>query len=424
METRHHVVIVGGGFGGLHAARALKKAPVRVTLIDRRNFHLFQPLLYQVATGGLSPADIASPLRGILSRQKNIQVLLGEVTGFDLPNQFVELGDQTIHFDSLIVASGVRHHYFGNTNWEQHAPGLKTIEDALAIRRRILYAFEAAERETNPALVQAWLTFVVVGGGPTGVEMAGAIGEIARYTLRHNFRAIDPSRAKICLVEGLNQVLSSYRPKLAARAAHDLEQMGVDVHLNTLVTDIQADYVVLKSGEATQVVQAKTIIWAAGVQASPLGKQLADAAGAKVDRLGRVLVEPDMSLPSYPTIFVIGDLANRSDAEGQPLPGVALVAIQQGKYVARLITKRLKNEPAPPPFRYVNLGSMATIGRARAVADMGWLRLTGYWGWLAWLFVHLMRLVGYENRISVFVQWAYNYVTRNRSARLITGEGE
>lgn len=424
METRHHVVIVGGGFGGLHAARALKKAPVRVTLIDRRNFHLFQPLLYQVATGGLSPADIASPLRGILSRQQNVQVLLGDVTSVDLPNQTVWLDDQAVHFDSLVVATGVRHHYFGNANWEQHAPGLKTIEDALAIRRRILYAFEAAERETDPELVQAWLTFVVVGGGPTGVEMAGAIGEIARYTLRRNFRAIDPSRAKIYLVEGLNQVLSSYRPKLAARAAHDLEQMGVDVHLNTLVTDIQADHVVLKSGETTQVVKAQTIIWAAGVQASPLGKQLADAAGAKVDRLGRVLVEPNMSLPNYPSIFVIGDLANCPDAEGQPLPGVALVAIQQGKYVARLITKRLKNEPALPPFRYVNLGSMATIGRARAVADMGWLRLTGYWGWLAWLFVHLMRLVGYENRISVFVQWAYNYVTRNRSARLITGEGE
>ncbi|MCB9436046.1 MAG: NAD(P)/FAD-dependent oxidoreductase [Anaerolineales bacterium] len=424
METRHHVVIVGGGFGGLHAARALKRAPVRVTLIDRRNFHLFQPLLYQVATGGLSPADIASPLRGILSHQKNVHVVLGEVTGFDLPNHIVRLADHAIHFDSLIVATGVRHHYFGNTDWEHHAPGLKTIEDALAIRRRILYAFEAAERETDPALVQAWLTFVVVGGGPTGVEMAGAIGEIAHFTLRNNFRSIDPSQARIYLVEGLNQVLSNYRPKLAARAANDLQQMGIDVHLNTMVTDIQADHVVLKSGASTQEIQAKTIIWAAGVQASPLGKQLAGAADAEVDRLGRVLVEPDMSLPNYPHVFVIGDLANRPDVEGQPLPGVALVAIQQGKYVARLLIKRLNNESTSPPFRYINLGSMATIGRARAVADMGWLRLTGYWGWLAWLFVHLMRLVGYENRISVFVQWAYNYVTRNRSARLITGEGE
>lgn len=424
METQHHVVIIGGGFGGLHATRAMKRLPVRISLIDRRNFHLFQPLLYQVATGGLSPADIAAPLRGILSRQKNVRVLMGEVTGFDLAHQAVLMGDQSISFDSLVVATGVRHFYFGHHDWEAHAPGLKTIEDALNIRHRILYAFEAAERETNPSHIEAWLTFVVVGGGPTGVEMAGAIGEIARYTLKHNFRSIDPSHAKIYLVEGVDRVLSGYRPKLSARAAQDLQQMGVDVLLNTFVTDIQTNHVVLKAGDSTQTIPAKTVIWAAGIQASPLGSQLAVATGVETDRLGRIRVQPDLSIPQHPNIFVIGDLAHCPDAHGNPLPGVALVAIQQGKYVARLIAKRLASQPSPPAFHYHNLGSMATIGRARAVADMGWLRLAGYWGWLAWLFVHLMRLVGFENRVSVFVQWAFNYLTRNRSARLITGEGE
>lgn len=422
-EKQHHVVIIGGGFGGLYTVKQFKRAPVRVTLIDKRNFHLFQPLLYQVATGALSPADIASPLRGILHRQKNVQVILDEVVGFDVEKKQVLLREaEPIAYDSLIVAAGSANHYFDHPTWIDPAPGLKTIEDALSIRSKILYAFEAAERETDPAKIKAWLTFIVIGGGPTGVEMAGAIAEIARFTLKNNFRRIDPTQATIQLIEGIDRVLPVYPRKLSARAKRDLEKMGVTVRLNTQVTDIQEGQLTVKTGDQTERMTAQTIVWMAGVKGSPLGQALASVTGAELDRIGRVIVQADMSLPNYPNIFVIGDMANFSHQTGQPLPGVAQVAMQQGRYVARLVQKRIKGEAAPPPFRYKNLGNMATIGRAAAVADFGWLRLAGFIGWLAWLFVHLMKLVGFENRLSVFVQWAYSYFTRNRSARLITGE--
>ncbi|MCC7207740.1 MAG: NAD(P)/FAD-dependent oxidoreductase [Anaerolineae bacterium] len=426
----HRVVIVGGGFGGLEAARTLKDAPVQVTVIDRRNFHLFQPLLYQVATGGLSPANIAAPLRAILKRQKNTGVLLGEVTGIDTARRDVHTPEGPVPYDSLIVATGVRHQYFGHPEWEQFAPGLKTIEDATAIRRRVLMAFEAAERETDPDAVRAWLTFVVIGGGPTGVEMAGAIAEIARFTLRGNFRRIDPTQARVVLVERLDRVLPSYPAGLSRSAQRSLEEFGVELHLKRSVLDIAADRVTLSHADdetATDTIPTHTVVWAAGVQGSPLGRQLAEATGAELDRFGRVIVNPDLTLPGHPEIFVIGDLANFGHQTGEPLPGVAQVAIQQGRYAARLIRGRLKGETsaaAPKPFRYTDLGSMATIGRAAAVADLRFVRLTGFLGWLSWLFVHLMRLVYFQNRILVFAQWAWSYFTRNRAARLITGYAE
>ncbi len=420
METMPRVVIVGGGFGGLYAARSLGGLPVQVTLIDRRNFHLFQPLLYQVATGALSPANIAAPLRAILKQQKNARVLLGDVTGFDVAGRRVLLSDGDVPYDMLIVATGVRHHYFGNNHWEEMAPGLKTVEDATEIRRRVLLAFEAAERETDPARIKDWLTFVVVGGGPTGVELAGALAEIARYTLRDNFRSIDPAAAQIVLLEAADRVLSSYPEDLARKAADALARLGVTVRTGAAVTDIQPDAVTVR-GEQTETISTRTVLWSAGVAGSPLGKALAEATGVPLDRAGRVMVQPDMSLPGHPDIFVIGDLANYSHQTGKPLPGVAQVAIQQGRYVAGLIRCRVQGG-AMRPFRYHDLGNMATIGRAAAVADLGRIRLSGFLGWAAWLFIHLMNLVYFQNRILVFVQWAWNYFTRNRAARLITGE--
>lgn len=421
MEKPHHVVIIGGGFGGLYAARSLKRAPVWVTLIDRRNFHLFQPLLYQVATGGLSPANIAAPLRAILKRQKNTRVLLAEVIDIDAANRRVVLSDGEVGYDTLIVATGARHNYFGNDQWEKLAPGLKTIEDATEMRRRILLAFEAAERESDPDKLQGWLTFVVVGAGPTGVELAGTLGEMARHTLKHDFRAINPADARIFLVEGLDRVLPSYPPELSAKAQAALARLGVSVRTGAIVTDIQSDAVTLRCGERSERIPTRTVLWAAGVQASPLGRALAAAAGATLDRVGRVVVEPDLSLPGHPEIFVIGDLAHFSHQTGKPLPGVAPVAMQQGRYVAKLVERRLRGEEMPP-FHYKDYGSMATIGRAAAVADLGRLRFSGFFAWLTWLFIHLMYLVQFENRVLVLMQWALNYFTRNRYARLITGE--
>lgn len=421
MEKPHHVVIIGGGFGGLYAARSLKRAPVWVTLIDRRNFHLFQPLLYQVATGGLSPANIAAPLRAILKRQKNTRVLLAEVIDIDAANRRVVLSDGEVGYDTLIVATGARHNYFGNDQWEKLAPGLKTIEDATEMRRRILLAFEAAERESDPDKLQGWLTFVVVGAGPTGVELAGTLGEMARHTLKHDFRAINPADARIFLVEGLDRVLPSYPPELSAKAQAALARLGVSVRTGAIVTDIQSDAVTLRCGERSERIPTRTVLWAAGVQASPLGRALAAAAGATLDRVGRVVVKPDLSLPGHPEIFVIGDLAHFSHQTGKPLPGVAPVAMQQGRYVAKLVERRLRGEEMPP-FRYKDYGSMATIGRAAAVADLGRLRFSGFFAWLTWLFIHLMYLVQFENRVLVLMQWALNYFTRNRYARLITGE--
>jgi NADH dehydrogenase len=423
MNARHRVVIVGGGFGGLYTARALRKAPVDVTLLDRRNFHLFQPLLYQVAAGELSPANIASPLRAVLRRQVNTRVLLAEVTGFDLERREVVLKDGgRLPYDSLVVATGARHHYFGHAEWEQFAPGLKTVEDATRMRSRILSAFEAAELAGNPEDQQALMTFVVVGGGPTGVELAGALGEVAHKTLRNDFRSIRPSRARILLLEGLDRILPTYPPQLSAKAARSLTRLGVTVHTGATVTDIQPGRVTFRSGKQTEVVRAHTVLWAAGVEASPLGKLLAEATGAETDRAGRVVVGPDLSLPGRPEVFVIGDLANYPHQTGKPLPGVAPVAMQQGHYVAELIARRARGEPPPGPFHYRDRGNMATIGRAAAVADLGWVRFSGLFAWLVWLFVHILYLIQFQNRLLVLVQWAWNYFTLNRSARLITGE--
>jgi NADH dehydrogenase len=420
MTATHHVVIVGGGFGGLYAAKSLKRAPVRVTLLDRRNFHLFQPLLYQVATGGLSPANIAAPLRAVLRRQRNTTVLLAEATDVDVGRRVVRLSDGEVGYDTLIVATGSGHHYFGHPEWERTAPSLKTVEDATAIRRRVLLAYEVAEREADPERRRALLTFVVVGGGPTGVELAGALAELARYTLRRNFRTIDPASARIVLLEGTDRVLPPYPHTLSAKAAQALARLGVTVRTNALVTDVQPGAVTVAAGGSAEIVPCHTVLWAAGVQASPLGAILARATGAALDRAGRITVQPDLSLPDHPEIFVIGDLANFPYQGGKLLPGVAPVAMQQGQYAARLIEARLRGQTAPP-FRYRDYGSMATIGRAAAVADFGWLRLSGYLAWLAWLFVHVLKLIEFENRVLVLFQWAWNYVTRNRSARLITG---
>jgi NADH dehydrogenase len=421
MDTRHRVVIVGGGFGGLYAARALGNAPVQLTLIDRRNFHLFQPLLYQVATGQLSPANIAAPLRSILRRQKNTRVLLDEVLDFDLAGRRVLMKEGEVPYDSLIVAAGSRHHYFGHPEWEALAPGLKAIEDATTMRRRVLSAFEEAELAGNPIDQRAWLTFVVVGGGPTGVELAGTLGELAHRTLRDDFRTFRPQSSLILLVEGMDRLLPTYPPALSEKAQRALERLKVTVRLKTTVTDVQPERVTLKCGDRSEAVPTHTVLWGAGVQASPLGKILANATGAELDKGGRIKVQPDLTLPGRPEVFVIGDLANYPHQTGKPLPGVAQVAMQQGKYAADLIQRRLKNQSLPP-FRYKDFGNMAEIGRAAAVADLGWLHLSGLAAWLAWLFIHLVYLIQFDNRILVLFQWAYSYITLNRSARLITGE--
>jgi NADH:ubiquinone reductase (H+-translocating) len=416
-----HVVIVGGGFGGLYAAKALSRANnVKVTLIDKRNFHLFQPLLYQVATGTVSPADISSPLRAVLNKSKNTKVLLGEVTSIDAQAQKVFMGDEVVAYDSLILATGAKHSYFGKDEWEENAPGLKTVEDALNIRRRIFSAFEAAEKETDPEIRRAWLTFVVVGGGPTGVELAGAIAEIAYHTMKDDFRNIDTSEARIILLEGLDRVLPPFAPELSQQATASLKQLGVNVRTNTLVTNIENNIVTIKNGENIEQIPAQTVLWAAGVKASPLGKALAEATSVECDRAGRVVVEPDFSIKGYPNIFVIGDLANYSHLSGKPLPGVAPVAMQAGEYVASVIKARLKDK-TPEPFKYNDHGSLAVIGRNRAVVDLGFMKLTGFLAWAFWLFVHIYFLIEFNNKLVVMVQWGWNYITRNRGARLITG---
>ncbi len=423
MDHRHRVVIVGGGFGGLYAAQSLKGAPVQVTLLDRRNFHLFQPLLYQVATGGLSPANIAAPLRSILRKQRNVEVLLAEAVDFDAARRKVLLRDGELAYDSLLVAAGSRTSYFGRDEWQHFAPGLKTIEDATEIRRRILLAFEQAEREPDPVERQALMTFVIVGGGPTGVEMAGTMAEIARYTLRSDFRHIDPREARFILIDADQRVLSNYPPKLSDSAAESLTRLGVDVRSETKVTEVLPDRVELNTPAGPMTLRTCTVVWAAGVQASPLARTLAAATGAETDRAGRILVAPDLSVPGHPEIFVIGDMANyRHTPDGHPLPGTAPVAMQQGRYVARCIRARLTGGPPPEPFRYRDYGTMATIGRRAAIAQIGRFKLTGFLAWLLWLFVHLMALVEFENRLLVLFQWAWNYVTFNRTARLITGE--
>jgi NADH dehydrogenase len=426
--VRPAVVIVGGGFGGLYAACGLATVPVEVTLVDRRNFHLFQPLLYQVASGSLSPANIAAPLRSILRHQRNARVLLGEVVDIDAARRHVVLADGHLPYDYLVLATGASHHYFGHPEWEMLAPGLKTIEDATEIRRRILRAFEAAERCPDSARTRAFLTFVVVGGGPTGVEMAGTISELARHTLRHDFRAIDPADARVLLVEGADRVLPQFHEVLSAKARRGLERLGVEVWTGGIVTDVRPSAVTVRRGDRVEIVPADTVVWAAGVQASPLGQRVAAAAGAATDQQGRVHVNPDLTVPGLPDVYVIGDLASvrriGASAVGispPTLPGMAPVAMQAGWYVAEAIRHRLRNEPVPP-FRYRDKGALATIGRATAVADLGWARFDGYFAWLAWLFVHILYLAGFTNRLLVMVQWGWSYVTRNRSARLITNE--
>jgi NADH:ubiquinone reductase (H+-translocating) len=418
---RHRVIIVGGGFGGLYAARSLKHADVDVTLIDRRNFHLFQPLLYQVATGALSPGEIASPLRYVLNRQKNTRVLLGEVVDMDVDKREVILNDHSsAPYDNVIFATGSTHSYFGRPEWAALAPGLKTVEDATEIRSRLLLAFERAEKDTDPEARRANLTFVIVCGGPTGVELAGAIAEISRDTLRKDFRSINPADAKIFLMEGADRLLPLYPPKLSRAAEQALTRLGVRTRTGARVTGIDEQGVTVTAISAVTKIPARTVLWAAGVQASPIGKMLSDRVGLTLDHAGRVPVEPDLSISGHPEILVIGDLAAFLQ-DGRQVPGVAPTAIQQGHYAARQIVSRLRNEKAKP-FRYLDKGSLATIGRNQAVAVIGPFQFSGILAWLAWLFIHLLYIVEFENRLLIVVQWAYDYFTHNRGARLITGE--
>jgi NADH:ubiquinone reductase (H+-translocating) len=410
------VVIVGGGFGGLSAARAVACAPVRVTVIDRTNHHTFQPLLYQVATGGLSPGEIAAPIRSILRSYDNVEVLMVEVTGFDLDRRVVQTPEEEIPYDYLIVASGASHAYFGHDEWEEFAPGLKTIDDALEIRRRVLLAFELAERQAAAGEKAEPLNFVVVGAGPTGVELAGTLAEICHHAMTHEFRAINPEQTHIMLIEGGPRVLAAYPEDLSESALKQLQRLGVDVRTSTVVTGVEVG--AIRMGETR--LEAAVVLWAAGVAASPLGKKL----GAPLDRVGRVQVQPDLSLPGHPEIFVIGDLATLKGETGKMLPGVAPVAMQQGRFVAKLIRNEIEagaaNVPRPK-FHYWDKGSLATIGRAAAVADFGKVHISGYFAWLAWLFVHILFLIGFRNRLLVFIQWAWSYFTYERGARLITG---
>ncbi len=437
--SAYRVVIVGAGFGGLNAAQILARAQVSITVIDRKNHHTFQPLLYQVATAGLSPGEIASPIRSILSRYKNVEVLMADVTGFDLDRRVVQTAGQgevqEIPYDSLIVAAGASHAYFGHDEWQTLAPGLKTIEDALEIRRRVLLAFELAERRAAAGESSEPLNFVVVGGGPTGVELAGTLAEICRHALAHDFRAIDPSRTRIHLIEGGPHVLPAYPEDLSRSALEQLQRLGVEVLTSTMVTKIEPGAIYM--GDTRM--NAAVILWAAGVAASPLGKKL----GVPVDRAGRVLVNPDLSLPNHPEVFVIGDLASLKDTSGKLLPGVAPVAILEGRFVAKLIASEFASGAPPfsrsvregpalslskgggfdsrPPFHYHDKGSLATIGRSAAIAEFGKIHISGFIAWLAWLFVHIFFLIGFRNRVLVFIQWAWSYFTYERGARLITG---
>jgi NADH dehydrogenase len=433
-DRAHRVVVVGGGFGGLQAVQRLKRADVAVTLIDRRNFHLFQPLLYQVATGALSPGEIASPLRGVLKRNRNVTVMLAEAEGVDLARRVVRTravgGGATgdVPYDTLIVAAGARHSYFGNDHWAEVAPGLKSLEDALELRRRILTAFEAAEVEPDAAVQRALLTFVVVGAGPTGVELAGQIAEIARDTVRRDFRHIDPSTARVILVEGADRVLTAFPETLSAKAEAQLAGLGVGVRDGSLVTGVDEHGVTITpaGGGEPERIEARTVVWAAGVSASPLATVLAEASGADLDRAGRITVQPDLTLPGHPEVFALGDMVRVSDGAGGqiPLPGVAPAAMQQGRYAAAVIRARLAGAPPPGPFTYTDKGNLATIGRRRAVGEIRGMRLSGTIAWLGWLFIHLFYLTGLQNRVIVFIRWTVSFLTHGRGARLITGGAE
>ncbi len=410
MATTPHVVIVGAGFAGLHAAKGLGKAPVRVTVIDRTNHHLFQPLLYQVATASLSPADISAPIRGVLGKQRNTEVLLAEVTGVDVAGQRVLMHDLSIPYDYLILATGVRHNYFGHDEWEQFAPGLKTLQDARAIRHKILLSFEAAEQEKDPQKRQELLTFVIVGAGPAGVEMTGAVAELARRALLPDFRHIDPASIRVLLIEAAPRILPTFPEKLAKKAHAELTRLGVDVRTNTMVEAVDEHGVVI----ASEHLPAKTVVWMAGVHGSPAGKWL----GAELDSAGRVKVEKDLSVPGHPNIFVIGDDACVIQ-KGKPLPGLAPVAIQEGRYVASVIADRVAGRPPRRAFRYHSRGTLATIGRAYGVTVMGKVRLAGFVAWCMWLFVHIFFLIGHRNRFIVMFQWALAYFSFKRTARII-----
>src|SRR5580765_4239927 len=421
-EKTHRVVILGGGFGGLSAALALKHAPMEITLIDRRNFHLFQPLLYQVATGSLSPGEIAAPLRSVLRKQKNTEVLLGEAADIDPQDKRLTLKDGgEFEYDSLIVATGSQTSYYGNDSWRESAPSLKTIEEATAIRHKILYAFESAERAASEAEARAWLTFVIVGAGATGMELAGALAEIANETLKHDFRRINPTEAQIFLIEGGPRVLAAYPEDLSLRAEKLVAKLGVQVMKGVKVTHVDATSVSFEREGATQTLPAKTVLWAGGVTTNEFGRALAARTEAPTNRNGQILVTPQLTVPNFPGIFVVGDLASAMDESGKPLPGVAQVAMQGGAYAAKVIRGRVQKKPAPP-FHYFNKGDMAVIGRAAAVANIFGLHLSGLPAWLVWLFIHLMYIVQFQSRVLVFVQWGFEYLTFSRGARLITGE--
>jgi NADH:ubiquinone reductase (H+-translocating) len=409
-----HVVIIGGGFAGLYCARALRRQAVRITIVDRRNFHLFQPLLYQVATASLSPADIAHPIRSVLKRQRNTEVWMADVTDIDVENRVVQLADGTLNYDYLVVASGATHGYFGHPEWEHHAPGLKTVDDAIELRRRFLLAFEAAEREADAEARRRQLTFVIIGAGPTGVELAGAMAEIARQVMPQDFRAIDTSTTRIVLLEGGSRVLPTYPAELSQKAQEQLERLGVEVRTGALVTNILHDAVLV----GNEYIEAANVFWAAGVAASPLGAKL----GVPVDRAGRVIVEKDCSIPGHPEVFVAGDLAH-FERDGVMVPGVAQGAMQMGTHAARCIAAD-RAEKRRKEFYYFDKGNLATIGRAAAVADIGPFKLWGLIAWLIWVFVHIMYLIGFRNRILVMLQWAWAYVTYQRGVRLITGDVE
>jgi len=422
MSERAKVIIIGGGFGGLSAAQALKSAPVDVTLIDRRNYHLFQPLLYQVATGSLSPGEVAAPLRGVLGRQKNTRVLLGDVTDIDPVSKHVHLEDgASFEYDFLIVAAGSQTSYYGHNEWQKWAPGLKSIEEATTLRHKILYAFEVAERLDEPDQRRAWLTFTIIGAGPTGVELAGAIGEIARQTLRHDFRSINPEDAQIILLDGAPRLLMAFPEDLARKAEKSLVKLGVQTRMSAMVHEVTRDGISYQSNGSTESLSTKTVIWAGGVTVSPLAKTVANRTGAETDRGGRVKVGPDLTLANFPDIYVVGDLAFSIDKHGKPLQGVAQVAMQGGAYAAKAIIRKVKGQPRPASFNYFDKGNLAVIGRASAVANVFGVHLSGLPAWLIWAFIHIAYIVEFQSRIVVLMKWAIQELTFSRGSRLITG---
>jgi len=422
MADKHRILILGGGFGGLVAAQSLKHADAQVTLIDKRNFHLFQPLLYQVATGSLSPGEIAAPLRSVLRRQKNTEVLLGEAFDLDPVQKKVFLRDGGMFpYDSLIIATGSETSYYGKDQWRDNAPSLKTVEEATAIRHKLLYAFERAERSATEAEARAWLTFVIVGAGPTGMELAGALAEIAQETLREDFRHIRPEEARIILLEGGPRVLPTYPEDLSAKAEKLVTGLGVEVRKNAFVTEIDEHSVNFKHDDSTSRLDAKTILWTGGVKVTSFGEHVAQRTSAEVEKYGKIKVLPDLTIPNFPDIFIVGDLAHVVGKDGKPVPGVAQPAIQEGHYAAKVILARLKGEPKPAPFHYFNKGDMAVIGRAAAVADIFGVHICGVMAWLSWLFIHLMYIVQFQSRVQVFIQWGFEYLTFSRGARIITG---